>query len=230
MSNSSPGQYLAEAEQAGLAAKQAGLGKPGRFFASTRRGFAWRVKDTGQLVYEFEGGLVGVRVGGRPEVFPWARITQVTRFSQHMNKNVKYVCTRFVYKVTRDDGAAMDLRGSYVSPERSKQADPAAVGSRFDSFGQDVARRVSTAKLPEARAALARGESLKFGFVVIRADGIVRKNGVVAWNLIREVSMKNGHLDIFQVDKKITLLAVPVSTVPNLPLLLHLIDELRKGQ
>lgn len=230
MSNSSPGQYLAEAEQVGLAAKQAGLGKPGRFFASTKLGFAWRVKETGQLVYEFEGGLIGLRVGGRPEVFPWNRITQVTRFGQHASKNVKYVCTQFVYRITRDDGAVLVMKGSYVSPERSRQADPTAVGSRFNSFGEDVARRVSAARLPEARAALARGETLKFGLVTISAAGVVMPKNVVAWNQISEVTMKDGILGISQSQKKLKLLWVQVNTVPNLPLLLHLIDELRKGR
>lgn len=220
-------RYDAETQRAGSAAQQAGLGRPGQAFANTKLGFGWKEKDTGQLVYEFAGGLVSQQVGGRSEVFPWARITQVTRIGRHETKNGRYACTQFNYKVTRDDGAVMELKGSYVSPNRSSRADPESYGARFNKFGDFVAQRVSSMKLPGARGALARGETLTFGLIKINADGVVFKSGVVAWSQIREVQLRDGDLRIFQIDKRLALTGGPVSTIPNLPLFLTLVDEAR---
>ena len=52
-------------------------------------------------------------------------------------------------------------------------------------------------------------------------------SGGVAWDLIRVVRVSDGDLRIYQVDKRFPLLRVPVSTIPNFPLFLTLIDEVR---
>lgn len=228
MPNSAAGSdYAAETELARAAAERAGLGRPGQAFANTKLGFGWREKETGSLVYEFDGGLVSQEAGGRTEVFPWTRISKVTRIGTHESKNGRYALTQFVYTVTRDDGAVMELRGSYVSPERRAGADPESRGARFNRLGDAVSRRVSAAKLPAAREALARGEHLQFGMLTISTGGVVERKGTVAWNQIRDVRMRNGVLDIYQAGRKLALTTLTVSSVPNLPLLLALLDELR---
>ena len=103
----------------------------------------------------------------------------------------------------------MELKGSYVSPDRSNQADPESYGARFNKFGNFVAQRVSAVKLPGARAALARGEALTFGLIKINANGFVFTSGGVAWNQIREVQVRDGDLRIYQVDKRLPLTGGP---------------------
>lgn len=225
----SPGgtQYAAETARAGAAAEQAGLGRPGLFFSNTKLGAWWKAKDAGSLIYEFEGGLVSVNVGGAAEVFPWDRITEVTQVATHDHKRGTYMCTQFKYTVTRDDGVSMKLTGSYLAPEQSSLADPNATGTRFFKFGQKVNRRVSEARLPDARAALARGEVLRFSYMRISADGIVQKNDVLPWSQIRDVVIKNGNVQFYEVDRPKPRHGLPAGYFPNLPLFLTLVDELR---
>jgi hypothetical protein len=89
----------------------------------------------------------------------------------HHFKNGGYTNTTFSYELTRSDGAEMRIDGSCHAPPYERRADPDSPGMRYARLGLRADERITRALLPDALAALRRGETLAFGQIAINAAG-----------------------------------------------------------
>lgn len=159
--NSQPPDFSAAQESARQAAVQADLGEPtGAAFANRVRSrrFLNKISFTGEVVCEFDSGLVLVHNDQTARAFGFDEVASVTEKCYDLLDYSRYLCTLFCFTLTREDGAAMQMTGVYGG-----QAGPAPASARYRALGESVAQRVCAAQIPAARAALARGDTLAFG-------------------------------------------------------------------
>jgi hypothetical protein len=225
-------QPSAEAAQA---AEQQRLGALRQAFSPEKRSFFGKYKDTGNRVYEFEVGLVCQLAGHAPVAFRFDQIVRALQNSSRHYVNGAYSHTAFDFLLVRADEATIRFGGEYRQQELAGALGRALAGKqrrwdpRLHAFGRAVCEYVSRARLPEALEALARGESLTFGGIVISTVGVQSKDGVMPWSSIRSVEIKDGTVRIRQEGKSRSQAGAPVGNIPNLPLLMTLVEGLRQG-
>jgi hypothetical protein len=94
-----------------------------------------------------------------------------------------------------------------------------------DRLGRQVSQRVARAKLPEVLAALERGCGVRFGEVVIDADGLTGRGGrgSVPWSDTRLVLTSGGYARVEATDEFWPVVNVRWSRIPNPELFAHLV-------
>jgi hypothetical protein len=203
-----------------------------RFLLLTRvRVFGSPREEEKFRVYEYEQGLV--REGGAMalEVFRWDEIRTVTYSRTPHFQSGRYTGTTFVYRLARADGVSLLIEGSFIDPKRSRRAASGAPSQhqRWAELGEAAAHHVAAAQLESARSALAIGDRLSFGDIVVSLRGVhTATHGIVPWTRVARVEIREGRPYLRLVDKSVQLSARPVSRVPNFVLLTELVDSFAK--
>ncbi|WP_225850287.1 DUF6585 family protein [Streptomyces sp. HPF1205] len=184
----------------------------------------------GDRIHCFESGFVRHDVGSAPVGFRWDRIARAYQnLTHHYTDLRRYIKTSFSFRMVRDDGTSTEFVGSYRDPALWKGADPRDEGLRLAAFGRQACEQVSRALLPGAVAALARGVDLDFAGMVINTVGVRRDDSLVPWSSIAEVRVDDGQVTIKKAGTRRSLASKSVSGIPNFPLFLTLVDQLRHG-
>lgn len=214
--------------EAARAAEEHKLGRHQDTFVMPRFG-VFKPKGAGNRVYGFEHGLIRHDEGAAPQVFRWDQIVKVLRSAvTHHFKNGRYTNTTFSYELTRSDGAKTSIDGSCHDPQHKRHANPDSPGMRYARLGLRADERITRILLPDALAALRRGESLAFGKITISAAGVQGKKGLVPWSEITTAEARDGHVVINRAGKFWAVHNRPVLAVSNVSLLLALIDICRR--
>jgi hypothetical protein len=200
-----------------------------RFLLLTRvRVFGAPREEEKFRVYEYEHGLV--REGGAMalEVFRWDEIRIVTYSRTPHFQNGRYTETTFGYRLARADGVALLIEGTFIDPKHSRRtiSGPPSQHQRWAELGEAAAHHVAAAQLEPARSALAIGDRLSFGDILVSLRGVhTDTHGVVPWTRMVGVEIREGRPYLRLVDKSVRLSARPVSRVPNFVLLTDLVDS-----
>jgi hypothetical protein len=216
-------QISTEAAQAAHDSELGGLRQTVEIMKGT---WNFKYRDTGARVHEFDAGLVNQRSAAAPEVFRWDHVTTAYQDVTHFSEQRRYKQTDFSYRLTRSDGATMNIAGSYRDPARSGRDSTSSWLYRYAMLGKSAAEHVAQAQLPSAVAALNRGESLAFGDIVITSSGVQGKHGTAPWPSILDVQVKNGYVRIKMFDKLLSLSAKQVRQIPNFLLFVALAERL----
>jgi uncharacterized protein DUF6585 len=177
-------------------------------------------------LYQFDDGLVTHEGDAAPVPRRWDEVAAV-QIETTLHRNYgNYSHTTFRYTLTFTDGVAYPVDGLYQDPQHNPRAHAQTDGARFTAFARALSQRIALALLPGAQASLAEGRNLTFGSIVINAQGVQRKRVTVPWAAIREISLKDGYLTIKQDGRMRAIAVETVGTIPNLPLLLTLTDQL----
>ena len=99
--------------------------------------------------------------------------------------------------------------------------DPAALGNWMLRRCLDRPRR-------EAREALARGEEVHFGRVVLSARGVRVGRAACDWEQLRLVLLQPGSISFFRHQTVLPWKVVELTSVPNAPVLHQLVTELAR--
>lgn len=208
--------------------------------AVSDEGIRARPKDNGVRMCEFEHGMVFQAPGRAPLAFRWDKIHAVYQKSVASYINGSYMGTAFTYVFVRQGGGKLTLSGRVVDPQRgrftwsqprtSDIAEAATWAKRYADFCAAAARQATVAQLPAARDALANGKTVRFGEIVISAQGIrAPKMDFVPWPLIRSVGTAQGFVEIVGEEKKgRALYHQHVEKTPNVDLLVNLARMLRE--
>jgi hypothetical protein len=187
--------------------------------------------------YEFEYGFIYQRNDEAVHVFPWKKVSRVYLGSTRNFYNKQYTGTDYYGTLILADGGNLKLKGSfhdpayrrlvYSSKKKKASSDVEYELFRFLSAASTV---VSRLQLPGALATLERGEALPFGDISISLAGIQTDRGLVPWQTISDVQLKNGSIRVEQDGKFRALSRQEAGQTPNLPLFFMLVDAIRQSQ
>ncbi len=160
-------------------------------------------------VYIFTNGFIHAR-GKSGEAVRWDQIQaiweKVTR-SRYSNT--------FLYTVQRSDGKVF------------RQGSP-LVNCR--DMGVRMMREVTKVHLPAAKAAYNAGQTLTFGPVNVTMQGLNNGKEMVPWDQIGRITLQQGKLGFEKEGRTLTLSSVKTADIPNLSVLIALVNSVVQGQ
>ncbi|MFJ1757411.1 DUF6585 family protein [Kitasatospora sp. NPDC088134] len=89
----------------------------------------------------------------------------------------------------------------------------------YAAVGEHAFRAAAAFELPEAMNALSDGAVPSFGTFSIPEKGVHRKNTVVPWANLRDLTVRRDYVVMKEKGKLLPLVHTPVSDVPNFGLL-----------
>lgn len=155
-----------------------------------------------------EGGIVYRRAGDAPRAFTWEEVESVTSDVRAADVHGVVVRTTHKHTVTPRHGERVVL---------SEQI--ADVGRLADAIAQAVA----DVRLPEARAAIARGGTASFGPVGVAREGVTHKGALHPWVEVTGAEVAAG-VFVVRAGRK-AVVRVAVSAVPNVGVAWALVSE-----
>jgi hypothetical protein len=150
--------------------------------------------------------------GSRAEPFPFDAVARVYHHTEQAVVDGVPLPTRHSFTVVAEDG-----RRAHLSPFLS---DVAALG---EAIKQSVFDRLLRQALDE----LGAGGEVDFDVVVVRPDGLHQGNGALRWEDLGEVAVRGGSLYVGDRRSPGAWGFWAVTKVPNLEVLLALIDRRR---
>lgn len=180
--------------------------------------------------YEFDHGFVWQPDDAEPQTYRWDEVATVNWYASQHFVNGVYSGTQFWITLTSSDGRSLKISGSCKDPaaKGAHRADPQATGYLLFQFLTRVRDAVSAAQLPDAIAALNRGDQLSFGDLQISSAGIQAPKGFVPWPSIKAVNVVQGRVSVRQEGKFLALSAKGVEQIPNCPLFVSLAQMLTR--
>jgi Family of unknown function (DUF6585) len=168
-------------------------------------------------VWVFDRGFVSRDYkSGQLTVFPWGR-SRVFRFSIRILRNNMYVKTEYEYRVTRDDGAELTMKG----------------GSRFSGevwvLGELIDREISKVRLPRAVTAIREGKRLDFGPLSMDQGAIFDGQDTLPWQEVEAITVEEGKLVIRRVGGWLAWSKTHTHKIPDLQVLLTLAHAIHKA-
>ncbi|MEU3349614.1 DUF6585 family protein [Streptomyces sp. NPDC006700] len=170
-------------------------------------------KQAARRLHLFEHGLAEVGRNGEVSVFRWDSMTVLQEITERY-ANGMYVGTTYVYTLHRADGTTLKVTEFYERPE---------------CWGPAFQQEITRTQLPGLLTRLEHGETLTYGTVSVNPGGAATPKGSLTWAEIEKVEMSQGMLVLRKHGKKLPWAQVQVKRIPNLFLLLTLIDHLRYG-
>ncbi len=160
-------------------------------------------------VYLFTNGFIAAR-GKNGDVFRWDQIQAVwEKVTSSRSGNV------FTYTVQRNDGKTSKM-GSQLMKVRD--------------LGVQIMREVTRIQLPLAKAAYNGGQVLSFGKVNVNLQGVNNGKELVPWDQIGSMTVTQGKIFIVKDGRQLKWSTVKAADVPNLPVLLALVNQIAQGQ
>lgn len=164
-------------------------------------------------VYVFTSGFIRAK-GRQGEVIRWDQIQaiweSVTRSSYSYRNTLTYT-----YTVQRNDGKIF------------KQGSPL---QKSDAMGASIKREVVKIHLPLAKAAFQAGQTLSFGSINVDSQGVNNGKEMIPWNQIVRLSISQGKVVVEQSGLQLRWTAVKSAEVPNLSVLISLVNFVVQGQ
>jgi len=168
-------------------------------------------------VWVFDRGFVSRDFkSGQLTVFPWGR-SRVFRYSIRILRNSMYVKTGYEYRITRDDGAELTMKGE----------------SRFSGevwvLGELIEREISKVRLPRAVTAIREGKRLDFGPLSVDQDAVFDGQDTLLWREVEDIRVEEGRLVIRRVGGWFAWSKTHAHKIPDLQVLFTLAHALRKA-
>jgi len=123
--------------------------------------------------------------------------------------------TSFTYTVQRNDGKII------------QQGTP-LVNSR--DMGIHIMREMTKIHLPQAKMAYEAGQTLTFGKINVNMQGINNGRELVPWNQIGRLTTNNGIINIEKDGRVLKWSSVKAADIPNLSVLIALVNYIVRGQ
>lgn len=172
---------------------------------------AFSKKQAAKRLHFFEHGMIVADHTGPVEVFRFdsmmARQNIVVQ-----NVNGVHTNTEYNYHLQRRDGTWMKIDNFYANPER---------------WGEFLQQEITRAQLHRAFTAVTQGHSVTYGDITMNKVGITTPKGTAAWGQIRQARTHNGGLSLWQAGSSRAWWQTSVGKVPNLYVVLGLIDQMR---
>jgi hypothetical protein len=160
-------------------------------------------------VYVFTNGFIRAR-GRNGDVVRWDQVQAIwEKVRQSRSGGV------FTYTVQRNDGQVF-VQGSPLRNSRD--------------MGLRMMREITSIHLPAAQAAYNAGQTLSFGKVNVNMQGLNNGKELVPWDQIGRLTTKQGKLCIEKNGQQITWSSVKSAEVPNLSVLMALVNYVVQGQ
>ncbi|HYH31739.1 MAG TPA: DUF6585 family protein [Pseudonocardia sp.] len=159
------------------------------------------------MLYLFDHGLVHAR-GSSLAVFPW-RDTEIRRSVAQQPNAPK---PDFRYWLQRPGSRSVEL-----SP---------VLG--LDEFGPEMERRLTAERAPADIDEVAAGQRAWYGPFAVDLTGLTTPKGTITWTQVRAVEIKNGAVQVWQVDARRPQ-SVEVAKVANVFVFLALVETVREA-
>ncbi|MFG3224710.1 DUF6585 family protein [Kitasatospora sp. NPDC048194] len=130
----------------------------------------------------------------------------------------------FSYTLIGSNGTKIPIIGS--CDEHAEGTDSPA--RQYALLGRRAEEQVTRALISSARAALDDGQSLTFGKFTISEAGIQGKRGLIPWSEAT-VSTNGGRVTVSRDGKLFSAASENVADIPNVSLLLTIVDAYRRG-
>ncbi|MBN1666808.1 MAG: hypothetical protein JW862_06955 [Anaerolineales bacterium] len=170
---------------------------------------AWlRLRRAGRWVRLHRAGLVIHTSSGLFKSLHWGEIRGVAYQAQQLV---------FLGRVYR---TRIDLY-LHLEQGRRLRLDPHLPG--LPELGTRIKARVYPQQLPQLRQAFHAGQDIHFGPVTLHKDRLTIHNQLVSWNQLIHLDLRGGYL-VVELQNQAAL-KIPAREIPNLELLLQLIQE-----
>lgn len=216
------------------AAERHGLGSLRRVIALRKA----RLLGQGEVecrFFEFAEGLIYQHSDGSIRVYRWDKVSRINVTSTRNYINGRYVTTGYVFVVAQ--GKSFVQRwGHFVDPAlwrggiRGKKRTTGDEHYELFTLISRASHAVSLLLLPDALARVERGEELRFGDVWISRAGVRADDRLSTWDSIKEVQVRNGIVQFKAAGTVRPLARQEVGNIPNLPLLVMLVNALTSAQ
>ncbi|MEO7020112.1 MAG: DUF6585 family protein [Ktedonobacteraceae bacterium] len=162
-------------------------------------------------VYVFTNGFINAR-GRRGEVIRWDQIQAIW---EKVVKSGYGSGNTLTYTVQRNDGKVFK-QGSPLQKSRD--------------MGMSMMREVVKIHLPLVKAAYHAGQAISFGPINVSMQGLHNGKEMVPWNQIGSLVLKQGTVVVEQNGRQLKWSTVRSGDVPNLSVLISLVNYVVKGQ
>lgn len=172
-------------------------------------------KLAARRLYLFENGLIVSEQTGPTGSVRWDRVTMYQEITRHRAYGI-HTGTTYQYNLTGPDRAAVEVTQFFAEPE---------------VWGQAIQSEITRAQLPAALRALESGQLVYFADIAVNAAGVTTpKQGSATWSEIGKVSVTNGVVYLRKGDEWKAWYSRPVSSIPNFPVFIAVVDRLRAGR
>ena len=184
-------------------------------------------RDSRAGLHLFEQGLVLELSDEDMLVFEWATV-RVYQLVQAVNGSPTYAA----YTLFAPDGTAITIGrgGSPTGVVDGVPADEIRRGPAFiheGQWGPVIQRGIAEAQLPGIVAAIASGESARFGKFTLDSAGATIKRRLYPWSRVGELELLNGTVWLHASGSTKSLMTSGIDGTPNVLLLKELIDHHR---
>jgi hypothetical protein len=164
----------------------------------------------------FVDGL-SVTQKGATSVMRWTEISAVWQNKHRVSHNYITIIDVHKYTIERQDGSKVVVDKTY---------------DKIGELGLAIQQAVTRLKLPDAREALSRGESLPFGPVTISREALTFGKKVFPWSDTYDVSVWESQIRIrtSRATFGVTAFGPSVSSVPNVHLFFVLVNEILRAK
>ncbi|GAB2918528.1 DUF6585 family protein [Streptomyces mayteni] len=169
-------------------------------------------KQAAKRLHVFEHGLIVAGLEGPVEALRYDSIG-VLQDLMDLRVNGTRAASIRQYNVLRPDGSVLHLKQFYAHPER---------------WGPELQRDVTAVQLPLAQAALREGRPVAFGDLTLAPAGITVPKGTAPWHDVQRVGVENGVLVVHRAGASGAWWRKPVAKVPNVFMLMELVEQLRR--
>ncbi|MFF7213159.1 DUF6585 family protein [Streptomyces sp. NPDC008238] len=170
-------------------------------------------KAAARRLHFYEFGLVEIDHAGVPAAFRWDSMTVLQEITESYVNGI-HVATGYRYTLHKGDGTVRKILNFYAEPER---------------WGPFIQQEVAGFQLPGMLRMLAEGGTLTFGDIAVNRTGVATpRRGAVTWQEIEGVRVSDGVLVLKKAGKSLSWSSKKVKDIPNFPLFLSLVDELRR--
>jgi hypothetical protein len=158
-------------------------------------------------VLVFPEGLA-VLQGSAVTVWRWDDVESVRRnlTEVHQRRTSPRTCT-----LRRQDGQMLEFNSTQLE--------------KTDQLGDLAEREVGRRLLPRARATLQQGGAVDFGPLSVDQFGLHQGARTIAWHEVVGVCTGEGQLTVTKAGQWRNWCSIPVSTLPNMPVLVSLLQE-----
>lgn len=182
-------------------------------------------------VYDFDEGIIFQGKDGVLHPYPWSQVRTVYLGSTRHYTNGQYTMTTFGFSLVLGNGNRLRLSGAFhdrALRAGRNRAKPVEDEQELFLLVSALAAVVSRRQLPDAIAALERGEQLSFGDIRISLAGVQTASELIAWNAIKEVEVAQGVIRIKQAGRFRPLSRKSASEIPNVQLFVLLAKTLHE--
>jgi hypothetical protein len=175
---------------------------------------SFSVTRSPRRIYLFGAGFIHANPPGAATVYRWDRIPAVYQNITKHYRNSVYTHTTHQYTVDAPGGRLV-LTDFW---------------DRITVLGETIEREVTRAQLPVAIESLRRGEAVRFGDLSVQATGLTsERRGMLPWTDIEKVQVRGGFIEVSKAGKWLSWSNSPVSRIPNVFVLLALVEALHPG-